>query len=365
MNSWEIIILFFSFQALIFGVLFLFKREGFKTAHRIFGIFLLLYSYNLFFNVLYWSRFDTRLYTAISGTYYIVLALYGGLFYFYVKKLTTGQLIKGREFLLFSPLILVFYQFGSYYFLDLDTKMKIHQNIEYESVIRYVPYGHIFLSLFLLGMGIYTYARFIRNYKEDPEMSIWLKAISATFILFGISHVVYAVLVEFLILPVEYDYFITLFMIALIVLVTYFAFNHSSIFNGQSLQKVIPLVKYEKTGLSSEFSMELKDKLMILMESKKPYLNSDVRLDTIADLLDISRHHASQIINEHFSLHFFDFINKYRIREAERLLSSGQALTIEDIAYQSGFNNRISFYKAFKKIMGCTPSTYRRHHLAS
>ena len=365
MNTWEIIILFFSFQALIFGILFLFKREGFKTAHKLFGIFLLLYSYNLFFNVLYWSRFEPRLYISLSGTYYILLALYGGLFYFYVKKLTTGQLIRAREFLLFSPLLLVFYQFGSYYFLDVDTKINIHQSNQYDGFVRDVPFGHILLTVILLAIGIYTYARFIRNYKEDPEMSIWLKAISASFILFGLSHVVYAILVEFLILPAEYDYFITLFMIALIVLVTYFAFNHSSIFNGHSIRKLIPLVKYEKTGLSSEFSMELKDKLMELMESKKPYLNSDVRLDTIANLLDISRHHASQIINEHFSLHFFDFINKYRIREAERLLSSGQSLTIEDIAYQSGFNNRISFYKAFKKIMGCTPSSYRRHHLAS
>lgn len=122
--------------------------------------------------------------------------------------------------------------------------------------------------------------------------------------------------------------------------------------------------KYGKTGLSREFSMELRTKLISLMEEDKPYLDANIRLDTIARLLDVSRHHASQIINEHFSLHFFDFINTYRIQEATRLLrSNGNGDSITDIAYQCGFNNRISFYKAFKKIRGISPSAFRENCL--
>ncbi|MEM9648740.1 MAG: helix-turn-helix domain-containing protein [Bacteroidota bacterium] len=118
--------------------------------------------------------------------------------------------------------------------------------------------------------------------------------------------------------------------------------------------------KYEKTGLSESFSLELKEKLEDIMLTQKPYLNQDFKLDDIADLLNISRHHASQVINENFKMSFYDFTNKYRIEEAKLHLQDFENKTqsISDIAYECGFNNRVSFYKAFKKITRTTPTTY-------
>ena len=61
-------------------------------------------------------------------------------------------------------------------------------------------------------------------------------------------------------------------------------------------------IKYEKTGLSEAFSTELKNKLETMMDKQKLYLNHELRLNDIAELLNISRHHASQVINENFKL---------------------------------------------------------------
>lgn len=122
--------------------------------------------------------------------------------------------------------------------------------------------------------------------------------------------------------------------------------------------------KYEKTGLSEAFSQELKIKLENLMNDKKLYLKHELRLDDIAKLLDISRHHTSQVINENFNMSFYDFINSYRIEEAKTSLSSGfenTSKSISDIAYQCGFNNRVSFYKAFKKITQVTPKEFAQN----
>ena len=197
-------------------------------------------------------------------------------------------------------------------------------------------------------------------------MRIWLRVISGVFFLYAFSGACYAALSFVIDIPRIVDYSLTLFMIALVGLVSYFAFMQPALFNGVALQRIFPLVKYEKTGLPREFSMELREKLLQLMEREKPYLNSELRLDGIAELLDVSRHHASQIINQHFSVHFFDFVNEYRIREAEKMLRDPKSsLTITDVAFQSGFNNRISFYKAFKKVLGVTPTEYREHSLAS
>ncbi|MCL6267676.1 helix-turn-helix domain-containing protein [Flagellimonas myxillae] len=122
--------------------------------------------------------------------------------------------------------------------------------------------------------------------------------------------------------------------------------------------------KYEKTGLSRALSLELKDKLDYLMATQKPYLSHELCLDDIADLLDISRHHASQVINENFGLNFYDYINKHRIEDAKsKLGSNGKNPTqsISEIAYDCGFNNRVSFYKAFRKITHTTPTEYTRN----
>lgn len=150
----------------------------------------------------------------------------------------------------------------------------------------------------------------------------------------------------------------------LYVVLIYFFIIHPGIMGKQG-NLVSPLnqkhLKYEKTGLSEAFSLELKNKLEQLMVTQKPYLNHELRLDDIAGLLDISRHHASQVINENFGMSFYDYVNQYRIEEAKNKLSSNNGnlcYSISDIAYQCGFNNRVSFYKAFKKITHTTPTEY-------
>ena len=65
------------------------------------------------------------------------------------------------------------------------------------------------------------------------------------------------------------------------------------------------------------------------------------------------------IINSHFNKSFPDFINCYRIKRAIDLLKSeNNRLTIEGVAFECGFGNRTSFYKAFKSETGKLPSEY-------
>nr|WP_247666498.1 helix-turn-helix domain-containing protein [Aquimarina sp. MMG015] len=76
--------------------------------------------------------------------------------------------------------------------------------------------------------------------------------------------------------------------------------------------------------------------------------------------MDTTRHNTSQIINEHFNLNFFELINKYRIEEAKELLKGEKhkKFNIIDIAYEVGFNNKVTFNKSFKKYNNITPSEY-------
>jgi AraC-like DNA-binding protein len=119
--------------------------------------------------------------------------------------------------------------------------------------------------------------------------------------------------------------------------------------------------KYEKTLLADAIKEDYKDKLIRYMESQKPYLNPSLSLDELADKVSIPPHHLSQILNTYLNNNFFDFVNSYRIKESERLLSEQDSYrkTILEILYETGFNSKSVFNTAFKKHTGMTPTQFR------
>lgn len=97
------------------------------------------------------------------------------------------------------------------------------------------------------------------------------------------------------------------------------------------------------------------------MKEQQIYRENELGLDKLATRLGVSRHHLSQVINEQFGKNFFEYINSLRIADAQSLLQQqNDDLHIIDIAYQVGFNNKVSFYKAFKNETGMTPTEFRK-----
>jgi len=108
--------------------------------------------------------------------------------------------------------------------------------------------------------------------------------------------------------------------------------------------------KYKKSGLTESFSLELKEELLRLFQDEKIYRDSRLNLSMLAEKLGTTRHNVSQVINEHFGMSFFRFVNKHRINETILILNRDlhRNLNIIDIVYDVGFNNKVSFNKAFK-----------------
>ena len=71
------------------------------------------------------------------------------------------------------------------------------------------------------------------------------------------------------------------------------------------------------------------------------------------------------MINRSFNQNFFEFVNKYRVAEAQKLLgdSSNASRTMIDIMHECGFNSKATFNTLFKKLVGMTPSQYRSSQL--
>lgn len=120
--------------------------------------------------------------------------------------------------------------------------------------------------------------------------------------------------------------------------------------------------RYENALLPAETRDAYKERVIRYMEESKPYLNPLLSLPQLASQLKIPVHHLSQLLNVAFGRSFFDFVNGYRVRESQRLLSAPgpDSRTVLDVLYETGFNSKSVFNTAFKKHTGMTPSEYRR-----
>lgn len=120
--------------------------------------------------------------------------------------------------------------------------------------------------------------------------------------------------------------------------------------------------KYENSTLQEAQKIKYVEKLTAFMDAEKPYLEPELTLAQIAEQVKIPAHSVSQIINEKLDVNFLDFINGYRVKEAQAKLVDPKFdhYTIISIAYEAGFNSKSTFYTAFKKQTGMTPSKYRK-----
>lgn len=112
--------------------------------------------------------------------------------------------------------------------------------------------------------------------------------------------------------------------------------------------------------LNESLAMELAEKLDRLMEQEELYRQNELSLADLAARLEISVHQASELLNVHFSENFYEYLNRYRLAYACKLLADANChLRVLDIAFESGFSNKNSFYRYFREAYGLTPVEYR------
>ncbi|TSE07117.1 AraC family transcriptional regulator [Aquimarina algiphila] len=360
MNFLETIFLFFAFQAFVFSILFFLKKKGDRIANILLGTYILLFSYNIIYNVLYWTNLLNSLqYIHLTYTNRILWVLYGPILFLYIRRVIYKNKFRSIDILHFIPLFYALINYSPFYFLTVNEKIETLINGKMGDYIYfYTPYSItiiVALMLFYCGLLFFSFRPVIKSFNN----SRWLNWLSYSFCGYVLSFSSYFVLVYFNLLNPGSDYFIGFSMIFFTGLLSYFGFLQPQVFDGLSMDKVLPFKKYQKTGLSKKYSLELKTILIDFMKEDKPYLDNQIRISHLAKKLNISKHHMSQVINEHFDLSFFDFINTYRVDQAKHMLTKDNNLNMTEILYSCGFNNRVSFYKAFKKFTKMTPSEYK------
>lgn len=121
-------------------------------------------------------------------------------------------------------------------------------------------------------------------------------------------------------------------------------------------------IKYQNSSLSTEDRNLYAERILKYMEDEKPYLNEDLKQSDFAAALELNIPQVSEILNACFQKNFNNFLNLYRINEVKELMKNPiyEEYKIVAIGYEAGFKSKTSFNRAFKNLVGVTPSEYRK-----
>jgi AraC-like DNA-binding protein len=119
--------------------------------------------------------------------------------------------------------------------------------------------------------------------------------------------------------------------------------------------------KYLSSTMSKDEMSIIVDRINSLFESEKIFLNRNLTLSQVSDKLEIPSHKISQTLSTLLKTNFNEFLNDYRINHSVKLLTnpSYNHYKIEAIAIDSGFGNKVTFYRAFSRVYNETPASFR------
>ncbi|MEQ8472986.1 MAG: helix-turn-helix domain-containing protein [Marinoscillum sp.] len=215
-----------------------------------------------------------------------------------------------------------------------------------QEVRPYVIQGQvIFQNLHLL-----TYATLAVIYSF--RYSKWKQFLAFSYAGYALSFLAYFVMVWTDTIQIAYDYFVSMTAAFCINYIGSSALIHRAMLTDS-------VARYDKSGLGESAANALHKELLQYMDEEKPFLESDLKMSDLAEALSFSSNHISQVINEREECNFSDFINQYRVEESKRLLQNDPQSTLIQVAYQAGFNNKVTFNNSFKKFTGLLPSEFR------
>lgn len=95
------------------------------------------------------------------------------------------------------------------------------------------------------------------------------------------------------------------------------------------------------------------------MKEQRPYLSPDFQLLDLQQVLPLNRTYLSQLINSECGCSFYQWVNRFRIEEAEKLIAAQPGLKLQDIAERCGFSSPTMFTRAFLRETGVKPSEWK------
>ncbi len=336
----------------LFAVLLVGRRS---IATNLLAVFLVIEGFTLFERLLAETNLMTQ-FPYILGISYPISFLKPPILYFLTLSIVQADFKLKRKHIFHSiPFFLMVLLNVPFYLLSFEEKVA-----SVAAFITYVPAYNSFNFWFFLSffayIGIYLFfsIKALEQYRvhiKSNRLANWYLRV-----LYLYAGLLSIMMIHFLLRPtghVEFRYIneVSMLMMTFLIQSIAYAFLTKSKLlepsNGRFINDV--------AQLSRDVEL-IRNKL----EGEKAYLDDTLNLETFASSLGLSKKHASDVINQSFGEPFKSLINRYRVDEVITLMKKEKGQTVQLIQFglRSGFNNKVSFYRTFKKLTGKSPSDF-------
>ncbi|WP_336070127.1 AraC family transcriptional regulator [Mesoflavibacter sp. CH_XMU1404-2] len=364
-NTIEILSFLVVFLLLFFALYLLNVKTTKKLSNILFAIFLIVTALDI--SSFFYHKFISVSYTFEMLRTQILSGLKEPLFYLYILSVIYDNFkLKVAHLIFFIPILIsLVILYPNFFDVTVSQQEIFYNNYNSQPEIKIITGMQYILVLAYLVAEIYQVVRYRKIVKQNysnPNSLINYKWLKQFLIIISIG-----ILLTFIKNVLKFNTEDTVVINNIRILTLLFGVGLMSWLFSKALlaPKVFQGIDSSITSLSDK-KIEVEDKrvqeIFEFMEKEKPYLDPSLTLQKLAGQLQINSRDLSVIINQQIGKHFFDFVNEYRIENAKKLLSenSKSQLTVLEILYEVGFNSKSSFNTSFKKLVGVTPTEYRK-----
>lgn len=115
----------------------------------------------------------------------------------------------------------------------------------------------------------------------------------------------------------------------------------------------------EVSGADANLRTDLMTQMSSLIEEEKLYLRKNLRISDVASELATNKTYVRAILNSLSGEKFTSMITRHRIEYAQRLMREHPDMFLDDVADESGFSSRATFFRNFKALTGMTPQEWK------
>lgn len=341
-----------AFQALFIAII-LFTGTNKTLFKKLFASLLIIESITLIERLLVETGFITQVPHILGISYPISFIKPPLLFFMAIALTVAGTSLAKRMYWHLLPFVLMLLANLPFYRMSGIEKMETVQ-LFMDRIPTYQDFTFYFnIGLFAyLGIYLVLSIKILQRYKREVTNNILVNWYAIILIAYGVLNAVH--LLYFLVQPLYKLSFgianqISMLLMAFVIQGVAFKLMSKSDF-----------FKTRTPVLGNLAERQAQEKQLVeKLEVDKVFMDDTLTLSKFADLVGVPQKEISTIVHQKFDLSFKKWINQYRIEEAKRLMkASTKNVKLIDIAFEVGFNNKVSFYRSFKEFEGVSPSVY-------
>ena len=279
--------------------------------------------------------------------------LAGPLIFFHIKQFEKKTTLSATTYLLHAIPFLLYLMFTLYMLQYSGAQRITNASNHYQSTINLLNYGKVLHVLF--------YAVLIYRFITDKRKAWVLEQKIYLVLLVGIYVVTSVLLTCLTAFSNSYEHFI-LYFLSTSTLVLFV--GYSFYFRPEWLNRFV--LKYANSGLEHSDMQRIVHKTNQFFALPENIIDSTVDLDMFCKQIGEKKHHVSQTLSNELNTSFRNLLNQQRVEYAKTILldPTKAGLKILAVAFDSGFTNKSTFNRAFRKFEGCTPNEFREKQVA-